>query len=58
MRYQRIIETIAKQYNTTPEEVDEEMRKAVLEAGFLMSPRAFLAMCCDKLHLESDDSKF
>ena len=23
MRYQRIIETIAKQYNTTPEEVDD-----------------------------------
>ena len=47
MRYQWIIETIAKEYNTTPEEVDAEMRKAVLEAGYLMSPRAFLAMCCD-----------
>ena len=52
MRYQWIIETIAKEYNTTPEEVDAEMRKAVLEAGYLMSPRAFLAMCCDKLHSE------
>ena len=52
MRYQHIIETVAEKYHVSVQEVDKEMRKAVLEAGYLMSPRAFLAMLCDELNAD------
>ncbi|MBR0414306.1 MAG: hypothetical protein IJI67_04460 [Clostridia bacterium] len=49
MNYQRMLTIIAKENGTTPKDVEREMQQAVFAAGYLMSPRAFIAMCCAKV---------
>lgn len=38
MRYQRLLEQMEKENNTTPEEVKNEMRKALQIAGYDIEP--------------------
>ena len=49
MNYQQLLQKVAKEFQTTPEEVEKEMRKALVESGILMSPRAFIALASAKI---------
>lgn len=48
MRYQRLLEQVAKENNTTPEEVENEMRKALQIAGYDIEPSIFIALAASK----------
>ena len=48
MEYKKMLKQVAKKYNTTPEEVEEEMKKAIKAAGLNMSPQAFIRDCAAK----------
>lgn len=48
MRYQRLLEQVAKDNNTTPEKVENEMRKAIQEAGYDIEPAIFIALAASK----------
>lgn len=49
MRYQRLLKRIANENNTTPEEVENEMRKAIQEAGLEIEPSVFIALVTTKV---------
>lgn len=49
MRYQRLLEQVAKDNNTTPKEVENEMRKAVQAAGLDIDPSVFIALVTTKV---------
>ncbi len=49
MRYQRLLEQVAKDNNTTPKEVENEMRKAIQEAGLQIEPSVFIALAATKV---------
>lgn len=49
MRYQRLLEQVAKENNTTPEKVENEMRKAIQEAGLEIEPSVFIALVTTKV---------
>ncbi|MBQ6380895.1 MAG: hypothetical protein IJJ41_04740 [Clostridia bacterium] len=50
MNYQKILAIIAKENGLTPKEVEFEMQQAIIAAGYLMSPRALIAMCCAQIN--------
>lgn len=49
MRYQRLLEQVAKENNTTPEEVEIEMQKALQIAGYDIEPEIFIALAASKV---------
>lgn len=49
MRYQKLLVQIAKEYNTTSEEVEKEMRKALKAAGYDIEPAVFIALAASKV---------
>jgi len=49
MSYKSLIKRVASEHNTTPKEVDREIRNAIKEAGLDMEPAAFIAMCTEKV---------
>ncbi len=49
MDYQKIIEIVAKKHNTTPKEVDEEIRRAIDISGYKMSPLIFIKLISTKI---------
>lgn len=44
MSYQKLLEQVAMEHNTTPEEVDSEMRTALQMAGYDIEPAMFIAL--------------
>lgn len=46
MSYKEIIKTVAKEYNTTANEVDKEIRLAIKSAGLQMEPERFIETVC------------
>lgn len=48
MSYQELLEQVAREHNTTPEEVDSEMRTALQLAGYDIEPAMFIALATDK----------
>ena len=48
MRYQRLLEQVAKENNTTPE-IENEMRKARQIAGYDIEPAIFIALAASKV---------
>lgn len=48
MRYQRLLELVAKENNTTPEKVEKEMREALKAAGYDIEPAVFIALAASK----------
>lgn len=48
MRYQGLLELVAKDNNTTPEKVEKEMRKALQMAGYDIEPAIFIALAASK----------
>lgn len=49
MRYQRLLERIANENNTTPEEVEKEMREALKAAGYDIEPAVFITLAASKV---------
>lgn len=48
MSYQKLLEQVAREHNTTPEEVDSEMRTALQIAGYDIEPAMFIALATTK----------
>lgn len=48
MSYQKLLEQVAREHNTTPEEVDSEMRTALQMAGYYIEPAMFIALATAK----------
>lgn len=49
MRYQMLLERVAKEYNTTPGEIKKEMREALKAAGYDIEPTIFIALAASKV---------
>ena len=49
MNYKMMLQTVAKEYNTTPEEVEAGIKEAIKSAGLDMSPQMFIALCVAKV---------
>lgn len=49
MRYQKLLVQIAKEYNTTSEEVEKEMREVLKAAGYDIEPAVFIALAASKV---------
>ena len=48
MSYQKLLEQVAREHNTTPEEVDSEMRTALQMAGYDIEPAMFITLATAK----------
>ncbi len=48
MDYNTLLETVAKEYKTTPQEVEKEMKNAINAAGYDLPPQLFIALCTAK----------
>lgn len=48
MSYQKLLEQVAREHNTTPQEVDSEMRTALQTAGYDIEPAMFIALATAK----------
>ena len=48
MSYQKLLEQVAREHNTTPEEVDSEMRTALQMAGYDIEPAMFIELATTK----------
>lgn len=49
MNYRRMLQLVAKEYHTTPEEVEAEIKEAIKAAGLDMSPQLFISLCVAKV---------
>lgn len=49
MNYQEILEQIAKNHNTTSEEIEREMHEALHIAGYDIEPEIFIAIASAKV---------
>ena len=49
MNYKMVINLIAAENNTTPDEVDAEIRKAIKAAGYDIEPEMFIALSVAKV---------
>ena len=49
MSYQKLLEQVAREHNTTPQEVDSEMRTALQMAGYDIEPAMFIALATAKV---------
>ena len=49
MNYKMMLQTVAKEYNTTPEEVEAGIKEAIKAAGLDMSPQLFISLCVAKV---------
>ena len=57
MNYKQMLKIIAKTHNTTPEEVDREMRAAIKTAGYDISPEVFISLVVGKVKGEMSEKK-
>ena len=49
MNYKMMLQVAANEYNTTPDEVEAEIKEAIKAAGLDMSPQLFIALCVAKV---------
>ena len=49
MDYRKLIQTVADEYNTTPEEVEKEIKDAIRSAGLNITPKLFIALITAKI---------
>lgn len=52
MKYQEMLKRLAKENNSTPEEVENEMKSAIKAAGYDMEPAMFIALVSAKVKSE------
>ena len=53
-KFDRLMLQVAKEHNTTPEEVEREILAAIHAAGLELSPEQFIALCTAKVKSELD----
>lgn len=49
MSYKNLIKQIAAIHNTTPNEVDTQIRKAISKAGYDLEPKEFILMIMQRV---------
>ena len=49
MDYKKILRSVADEYNTTPEEVEKEIKDAIKSAGLNITPQLFIALVTAKI---------
>ena len=49
MNYEQLLRVIAKKYNTTPDEVEKEIKAAIKATGLDVTPQLFIAICATKV---------
>lgn len=52
MNYQMMLQLVAKEHNTTPSEVEKEIKEAIKAAGLDISPQLFISLCAAKVRSE------
>lgn len=52
MNYKMMLQLVAREYNTTPDEVEKEIKEAIKAAGLDMSPQLFISLCAAKVRSE------
>lgn len=50
MNYQKILNKIAEENNTSPQNVENEMKIAIKSAGYDMEPEIFIALVTAKVN--------
>ena len=49
VNYKALLQLVAAEHNTTPEEVEAEMQAAINATGLDISPQLFIALCAAKI---------
>ena len=49
MNYKMMLQLVAKEYNTTSQEVEDGIKEAIKAAGLDMSPQLFISLCVAKV---------
>ncbi|MBE6719181.1 MAG: hypothetical protein E7571_00815 [Ruminococcaceae bacterium] len=57
MSYKKLLKMVAAEYNTTPKEVDSEIRAAIKAAGYDMEPELFIALAASKVSSAIEQQK-
>lgn len=57
MNYKMMLQLVANEHKTTPEEVEKEIKEAIKAAGYDMSPQLFIALCAAKVKGEMSKEK-
>lgn len=52
MSYKSLLNKVAEQYKTTPEEVDKEIREAIKYTGMDIEPKLFISLILAKVKSE------
>ncbi len=55
MNYLQVLTKVALKYNSTPEEVENEIIKALEFAGLDIPPQLFIALCVNKINNQDCD---
>ena len=55
MNYLQVLKKVAFKYNSTPEEVENEIIKALEFAGLDIPPQLFIALCVNKINNQDCD---
>ncbi|MBQ7596552.1 MAG: hypothetical protein IJU45_07805 [Clostridia bacterium] len=57
MNFEKLMKQAAAEYNTTCEEVETEIRKAIRAAGYDMEPEIFIALAAAKVNDEMNKKR-
>lgn len=57
MNYKMMLQLVANEHKTTPEEVEKEIKEAIKAAGYDMTPQVFIALCAAKVKGEMSKEK-
>lgn len=49
MNYKKLLEQVANEHNTTPKEVESEIKKAINVAGYNIEPAMFISLIVSKV---------
>ena len=49
MNYEMMLQIIANEFGTTPQEVETEIKSAISAAGLDISPQLFISLCAAKI---------
>ncbi len=49
MDYKKLLQVVADEYKTTPEDVEKEIRDAIKSAGLDITPQLFIALITAKV---------
>lgn len=52
MSYKRLLQQVAREHNTTPKEVEQEIKTAIQIAGYDIEPALFISLIASKVKNE------